>query len=224
MTTFGEVTWNNEGDKKSKNNKDVWLRLDAGSNELRIITAPFQYLQHKYKKDDKDKIGQKVYCSSAHGSCPLCATGDKAKPRWLLGVISRKTGTYKVLDISWAVFSQIKKLANNTQRWGDPTKYDIDIVVDKDGGATGYYSVQPVSKEPLSAEDQKIKDNIDFDDLKRKVTPPTAEQVQKRLDNINGVTSDASKASSEKAKVTPAVSLNDDDDDLANAFPAYGEG
>jgi len=38
------------------------------------------------------------------------------------------------------------------------TKYDIDVVVDKNGGATGYYSVQPIAKEPLSASDQVIKD------------------------------------------------------------------
>lgn len=226
MTTFGEVSWNDDSgnaDKKNANNKDLWLRLDEGDNEIRLITQPFQYLQHKYKKDDNDKFGQKVYCSAAHGSCPLCDAGDKAKPRWLLGVISRKTGTYKILDVSWAVFSQIKKLAKNTQRWGDPTKYDLNIVVDKNGGATGYYSVQPISKEPLSAEDQKIRDNVDLDDLKRRVTPPTVDQVQKRLDKINGVvSSEPAKAAGSKpaAKVTAAVSMSDDEE-LDTAFPAY---
>lgn len=225
MATFGEVSWNDSSgssDKKNANKQDMWLRLDEGDNELRLITSPFQYLQHKYKKDDTDKYGQKVYCSAAHGSCPLCDAGDKAKPRWLLGVISRKTGTFKILDVSWAVFSQIKKLANNTQRWGDPTKYDINIFVDKNGGATGYYSVQPLPKEPLSAEDQKIRDNVDLDDLKRRVTPPTADQVQKRLDKINGVASSdsSSKDSAKVTKPTPAVALQDDDD-LDDAFPSY---
>jgi hypothetical protein len=224
MTTFGEVSWNDSSgnDKKNTNSKDMWLRLDEGDNEVRLITAPFQYLQHKYKKDETDKFGQKVYCSAAHGSCPLCAAGDKAKPRWLLGVISRKTGTYKILDVSWAVFSQIKKLANNVQRWGDPTKYDINIFVDKNGGATGYYSVQPLPKEALSAEDQKIKDNVDLDDLKRRVTPPTVDQVQKRLDKINGVaTSDAPKATAASKPVkAQAVNLTDDDY-LDTAFPDY---
>lgn len=227
MTTFGEVSWNDSSgnsDKKNANKQDMWLRLDEGDNELRLITSPFQYLQHKYKKDESDKFGQKVYCSAAHGSCPLCDTGDKAKPRWLLGVISRKTGTYKILDVSWAVFSQIKKLANNTQRWGDPTKYDINIFVDKNGGATGYYSVQPLPKEPLSAEDQKIRDNVDLDDLKRRVTPPTVDQVQKRLDKINGVASSdsTSKAAAKPVKNTQAVALQDDDD-LDSSFPSYNE-
>lgn len=233
MTTFGEVSWNDDffgdSDKKTSNAKDLFLRLDEGSNEMRLITQPFQMLVHKYKKEGDPGYGQKVYCSAIHGSCPLCTMGDKAKPRWLLGVLSRKTGTYKILDVSFAVFSQIRKLARNTQRWGDPTKYDIDIVVDKNGGATGYYSVQPISKEPLSAADQQIKDNIDLDDLKRRVTPPTPDQVQKRLDKLNGVDTGTSAAPTQTRKAAapapvqtkPAPVSMTDDDDLSDSFPSY---
>jgi hypothetical protein len=234
MTTFGEVSWSDDvfpgGDgKKNGNKKDEFLRLEEGSNEMRLVTQPFQFLVHKVKKDPNNPkdFGQKVYCSAIHGSCPCCDMGDKAKPRWLIGVISRKTGTFKILDISYAVFSQIRKYAKNTQRWGDPTKYDIDIVVDKNGGATGYYSVQAISKEPLSAADQVIKDSVDLDDLKRRVTPPTPEQAQKRLDKINGVDATAApaagtakKAAPKAAPKAPAVSMTDDED-LDSSFPAY---
>jgi len=229
--TFGEVSWNDDvyAGSEKKNSKDLFLRLDEGSNEMRLVTQPFQYLVHKYKKEGDPGFGQKVSCSAVHGSCPLCLIGDKAKPRWLLGVISRKTGKYQILDISFAVFSQIRKYARNTARWGDPTKYDIDIVVDKNGGATGYYAVQPIPKEPLSASDQQIKDSVDFEDLKRRVTPPTPEMVQKRIDKINGVTGDAAAAeavpetktgkgrSAPKTTAAP-VSMTDEEDE---SFPAY---
>jgi hypothetical protein len=235
MTTFGEISWSDDvfagENKKQTNSKDLFLRLDEGSNEMRIITQPFQYLVHKFKKEGDTGFGQKISCSKIHGECPLCDLGDKAKPRWLLGVISRKTGTYKVLDISFAVFGQIRKYARNTNRWGDPTKYDIDIVVDKNGGATGYYSVQAISKEPLSAEDQKIRDTqVDLDDLKRRVTPPQAEVVQRRMDKINGVvsTDTTSTVSGKKTAgktaapvaTAPAVSMTDDEE-LENSFPSY---
>ncbi len=219
--TFGEVSWDqNPSGFDKKNNKDLFLRLDDGNNELRLVTQPFQQLVHKYKKDANDKFGQKVACSAIHGSCPVCDMGDKAKPRWLVGVISRKTGTYKVLDISWAVFSSIKNL-NQNPKWGDPNLYDINIFVNKNGGATGYYSVQPLPKEPLSASDQLIKDNVDLDDLKRRCTPPTPEQVQKRLDRINGVDgSNGSKTNNNKPVQAPKqVDMSDDGDD---EFPAYG--
>lgn len=231
-TTFGEINYNDDvfgGEKgnKNTNNKDLFLRLEEGSNELRLVTAPFQYLVHKYKKDPTNPkdFGQKIMCSQIHSSCPLCDTGDKAKPRWFYGVISRKTGTYKILDISFAVFSQVRKLARNTQRWGDPTKYDIDIVVDKNGGATGYYSVQPISKEPLSAADQMIKDNADLDDLKRRCTPPSAEKVQERINKVNGLATVpvADSTSAVKAKAAPkapAVSMSDEDE-LPETFPDY---
>jgi hypothetical protein len=232
MTTFGEVSYNDDvyggGDKKQVNNKDLWLRLSEGSNELRLVTAPFQYLVHKYKKEGDSGFGQKVSCSAIHGSCPLCDLGaDKAKPRWFYGVIDRKTGTYKILDVSFAVFSDIRKLARNTARWGDPTKYDIDIVVDKNGGPTGYYSVQPISKEPLSAADQKLKDDADLDDLKRRCTPLFPKDVQKRMDKINGVATDSDSATKNVAKPAvkaapkAAVVSMTDDDDLAEDFPAY---
>jgi hypothetical protein len=232
--TFGEVDYNTDfggGDKKQTNNKDLFLRLVEGSNELRLVTSPFQYLVHKYKKEGDAGFGQKVGCSIMHGSCPLCELGDKAKARWFYGVIDRKTGTYKILDVSFSVFGSIRKLARNTQRWGDPTKYDIDIVVDKNGGATGYYSVQPISKEPLSATDQQIKDNADLDDLKRRCTPPTVENVQKRMDKINGLvpTAGAPAPVAGKTAAKPAVKATakiptvtmTDENELAEEFPAY---
>lgn len=244
MTTFGEVSYNDDvyggsDNKKGGNNKDLFLRLAKGSNELRLVTAPFQYLVHKVKKDPTNPkdFGQKVGCSQLHGSCPLCDAQDKAKPRWFYGVIDRKTGTYKVLDVSFAVFSAIRKLARNTARWGDPTKYDIDIIVDPDGSPMSYYSVQPISKEPLSATDQQLKDNADLDDLKRRCTPPTLEQLQRRIDKIMGVASDMAavaaanvaaappaakkgKAAAKAASAPAPVSMSDDEE-MGGDFPAY---
>jgi hypothetical protein len=235
MSTFGEISWNDDvfggGDSK-KNTKDLFLRLDEGSNEMRLVTQPFQYLVHKIKKDPNNPkdFGQKVSCSAAHGSCPACAEGDKAKQRWLIGVISRKTGTYKILDISFAVFSQIRKYARNTARWGDPTKYDIDIVVDKNGSPMSYYSVQAISKEPLSAADQVLKDSADLDDLKRRVTPLTPEQVQKRMDKIKGIegattaaapASAPAAAAAKKANTKTATVNMTDDEELGESFPDY---
>lgn len=235
--TFGEVSWGDDfgsagGKQKQAENKDVWLRLSDGENVLRLVTQPHQYLVHKYKKEGDPGFGQKVYCSAIHGSCPVCALGkeeSKAKRRWLLGVISRKDNTYKILDISWAVFQQIRKLS--TGRWGDPTKYDIDIVVDRKGGPQDYYTVQPIEKSPLSAEDQQlIEKERDLDDLKRKVTPPTPDQAQKRVDKINGVApadgqkSSTAAASKNTAPSTPApvdTSNSSDDSEDDEAFPSY---
>lgn len=237
MTTtavYGEISWNddiyNGGERKSS--KEDWLRLKDGSNEVRLVTNPFQYLYHRYKKEGDPGFGQKVNCAASNGGCPLCATGDKPKTRWLFGVIDRESKAYKILDVSYAVFAAVRKLARNTKSWGDPTKYDIDIIVDKKAPPNGYYTVQPIGKEPLSAADQALKDNVDLEDLKRRVSPPTAEQVQKRLDRLNGegqpaapfaanaASTSASKNGSGKGVMPqqPVVTDSEEDDD---AFPAY---
>ena len=151
---------------------------------------------------------------------------DKPKARWLYGVINRNGNVFKVLDIGWSVFSDIKKLAKNVQRWGDPTKYDINIIVDPDGGPTSYYSVQPLPKEPLSAADQQIKDKVDLEDLRRRSTPPTPDYVQKRIDKIlgeGGAQAAIAAAHASKSKVTAkatAVTMTDDEE-LSGEFPDY---
>jgi len=104
---FGEVNWADKGGfgAKKESAKDLFLKLDDGDNEVRILTAPFQKLIHRYKVDPNNKkdFGRKVLCSAIHGKCPICSMEgqDKAKPSWLVGVLSRKTGSYKILDISW---------------------------------------------------------------------------------------------------------------------------
>src|SRR5271166_2166083 len=224
MSTFGEINYDDSyTGQKSGAGKDLFLRLDEGNNEIRLLTNPFQYMVHKVKKDpiNKKDYGQKVQCSAMHGSCDACPHGE-ATARWLYGVISRTTGKYQILDVSWAVFSDIKKLAQN-KKFGDPTKYDIIIMVDKRGGATGYYTVQALQKEALSASDQKIKDDdLDLDDLKRRSTPPEPAFVQKRLEKIFGSLEAAAAVAATlppapkkgpTAKLTPkTVSMTDDDD------------
>lgn len=235
----GEVSWsdNTFGNKQEGNSKDLFLRLTEGDNELRIITSPFQYQVHLFKQDlnNPKDFGQKIQCSLASGSCPICQAGGdnaKIKTRWFLGVIDRKTQSYKILDISYAVFSQIKKLSQNAKSWGNPTKYDVNIFRDSNGGSTGYYSVQPLGKEPLTAIDQQILDKVDLDDLKRRVTPPDASYVQRRLDKLAGLTTTASTSNakptvmkaavvqpSTNGKSTLPASLDDDTDNVE--FPPY---
>ena len=40
VNTFGEVSWNDDvfgGSENKKNSKDLWLRLEEGSNEMRLV-------------------------------------------------------------------------------------------------------------------------------------------------------------------------------------------
>ena len=183
---FGATSWESDVQvpQGNKSNKDLFLRLESGSNVLRLVTKPYEYLVHRYKVAETDPgFGERVMSSIFHGSDPLVDMGFKPKRRWLAGVIDRKTQSYKVLDMSTAVFKSVQKYVRD-EDWGDPSQYDVDIVVDKQGGATGYYSVVAKPMKPLSPEDLEIKADVDLEDLKRRCTPPTPEQVQTRIDAI----------------------------------------
>lgn len=233
---YGEVGWESAGtfNKGDKGGKDVFLRLEDGANTIRVITKPHQYLVHSGVKAVGDAgFGQKIYCSMANdGKCPLCAQGLKSSARWMLGTIDRKSNSYKVLDVSGAILYGIKSLVNNA-KWGDVSKYDVDVMKNSKAPPQQYYSVQPTPHSPLSASDQKIIDEADVEDLKRRVQPPTAEQVQKRLDKVlNGkplfvpeqkekTVKTAPKSVAQSVQAASEVDTGDTAEETDDVFPSY---
>ena len=156
-------------------------------------------------------------CSGANGACPLCEKGDKPKRRWFLGVIDRKNNAYKILDIGFAVFKSIQTLAKDDD-WGDPSRYDVDIVVDPNGGSTGYYTVVAKPPKPLTATDLVIKEENDPEDLAVRVVPPTTEKVQERLQRISEEINQNGTATS---AATSSDHDSDDDKEDDNYFKNY---
>lgn len=180
LSSYDDYEFNN---RPKNNNKDLWLRLQTGANPLRIVTDPFLYMVHKYKEEGDKGFGDKINCSKYHGKCPLCEMGLKASPRWYVGVIDRRTNTYKILDMSSAIYKDLQIYARK-EAWGNPMSYEIDINVDPNAGPTGYYRVVPDEKRPLSDSDVFIKQAVNLDELKRRCTPPTPEEVNERLARI----------------------------------------
>jgi hypothetical protein len=227
----GEVEWgdSSSGSSNKENNKDLYLKLEQGSNKVRILTKPQKYMTHKgVKKVGEQGFGRKIPCSKENGSCPLCDKGLKAQTRYLVGVLDRKTNAYKVLDISYGVFQDIKNL-NADDIWGDPTKYDISLIVDKNAAPAKYYTVQPIPHKPLSAAEQVIRDNVDMEYLKKKVEPLQSESVQKIIDKVFGpdaefvIPKPKDDAPVTKAKGVPSMTdtSSDSSDDLNGVFPNF---
>lgn len=228
MQKYGEVPWGEVSTDimpNRENNKDTFLRLEKGTNLVRIVTAPYQYTVHRYKKEGDPGFGQRVMCSGKGPgfSCPLCDLGDKPKRRWLLGAIDRKTQSYKILDVGIAVFKAIQELTKDDE-WGEPIKYDVNIQVDPNGGATNYYHVTPKLPKPLSANDVQIRDSIDHEDLRRRCVPPASDKVQERLDKIlNGTPARpvAASTAGKKSTVQAAAPQADEEDDPDLEFPKF---
>lgn len=195
LSSWDEVNFGGRNNNQPR--KDLFLRLNEGSNNIRIVTKPYQYFVHRWKDSPNDPgFGYKVKCSAFYGECPICDIVDsssddktklmKAKQRWYVGVIDRVTQTFKILDISFAIYNAIKEY-NNDDDWGNPELYDINIKVNSKGGATGYYSVIPRPKSPLSSADLEIKkevENVHLDEIVARCKPPTPEEVAKRMEAI----------------------------------------
>lgn len=205
MSKFGETTWTEStGGNTATAGKDSFLRLSPGSNIVRLVTAPHAYYQHKFELTGGKKWGYRLNCSDPdhNKDCVVCQSGNKAKRRWFIGVIERKTGLYKILDIGYAVFQGIKKYASDDD-WGDPSQYDIDIVVDPKAGPMNFYSVVCKPKKPLSADDIKKKEDADpTTDLSRRTLPPDAEKTKEKYNSFLAESSgEVANAASSKEEV-----------------------
>ncbi len=141
-----------------------WCKLEIGTNVVRLVTKPYQYLTHEeYVSEGDASFGQRLKCSAPFGRCALCDAGHKATPRWMFGIISRRFGNrVYYLDLGFKEFFLIQKLAQY-QDWGDPTTYDINISVDQYDLSV---AVIPHPKTELSEQDKELVKLISLDQMK----------------------------------------------------------
>jgi len=220
---FGMTAWDDLPETNFGNfTKDVYMKLDSGSNVVRCVTRPYQYHVHNFKEEGDTGFGEKIWCSKpAHGKCPICDLNDpnnKAKLRWYVGIIDRKTQTYKLLDIGRSIYDFILGLTRD-ESYGDPMKYDIDIKVNKKGGAVGYYMVIPKPPMPLSVDDVKIKEAVDTDNLQRKCTPPLPEKVAEKMEAARAKKGRPVKAAAEQSNHQPTHQEMSSSDEGDMTFP-----
>ena len=195
---YGIVNWDEpkfgKQQQYSNDSKNDFLYLKNGDNYVRLVTPPFQFSQWRFKPleippEGRNKYGERVNSSLFHGKAPLQEepwTKNEWHPkwpsrRWLCGVIDRATGAYKVLDIGTTVFEQIQYLNNKR---GDVMGYDLCITKDSNKPAASMYKVIDERPTPLSAADLEIKANVDMEELKKRVTPPTYDEVKSRVAKI----------------------------------------
>lgn len=183
---IGEVGWSEvalAGEKQSSGPKEEFLKLkDGNDNTVRMLTNAHQYYVHQWRVPS-DNSFHRVKCTKpVNGTCPVCDAGDRPKVRWLAKVLERKTGKVKIFDFGSSIMKDLKKLASS--KWGPPSRYDITITQDSKAGPTGYYSIVNEPPEPLTPDEQVLRDEIDLEDLKRRSTPPPIEKVQQQFADL----------------------------------------
>jgi hypothetical protein len=176
---FGIVSWDevkvekpvyNKTEKKQR--KYSFAKLVKGKNEFRCVTSPIVYLVHEIKEPGKKGV-TRIKC--AHTNCELCNSGNEAKKRYYVGVISRATGNFEILDAGAQVMEGIV-LCTEDEEFGSPIKYDINIIVNPDS-PSNYYTVKGKIPKPMSAKDQEIMKSVDLEELKTMAAPLNSEGV-----------------------------------------------
>lgn len=191
MAKFGQIKWgeksNSSGGGKKVDYLEKYLRLEDGKNFVRFVTDPYEYLVHKVKfKNDTPnyKFGRNIHCAGT--GCPLCANKKEypLKTKYVAGVISRGQNKFKLLDFGVQIYNDIVGLQENMPGYQDPREFDINIVKGKPGGSDKMYKVFPGEKKPLSAEDLKMAEEANPEELDNLVKPWTPEQVKQSLERI----------------------------------------
>lgn len=224
MTNWDEANQERNNHSRDKNQKDSFLKLQNGPNIVRILTKPYQYVIHKgWKVNENDAgFGWKLQCSKFNGeSCPLCEQGVKTQTRWYVGVIDRASQAFKILDIAYGIFKDIKNY-NADEDWGNPETYDVNIKCDKNADPQSYYSVIPKAKKPLSQADLAIKTQVEeryAEEIASRCLPPTREQLEKRMDSIRNYVNGKAKGASKVSSNGASNSVADHDDGSEMDFP-----
>ena len=129
------------------------------------------------------------------GNDPVCLdTGKGPDRKWLIKVLYRdadKGTVLRILDAGPQIMGQVKRLHEDTENFGDVSKYDV-IIVRGPKDSRPLYTVQATGTadhpQPLSQEEiQLVKDSSDpqsdnFIDVDKMCEPWTAERIQAVLD------------------------------------------
>lgn len=152
------------------NEVNDFLYLNIGSNVVRFLSKPYQYLSHAdLKIKGSPNYGQKMMCNAISGQCKFCddsykSLNEKKSQRWLVYLIDRKSNSVKLYDFGVNVFLEIRKYAVS-QQWGDPINYDIDLYIDDRGEDL---KISPIVRPPslLNESDNLLREHIDLNVLK----------------------------------------------------------
>ena len=181
---YGQLASWDDGDVSGQND---FMNLAEGSNVVRVVTNPYQFVVHWTK--DAAGSTRKIRC--AINNCPLCRSGVKSQTRWYLGVIERAGGVVKILEIGSQIYKGIRDYVSSEDwnemykhSWGQVMGYDINI---KRGpkGTTPLYSVlpSPKMKDLTDEEVTAVEAFLERVEISKFTQPSTPEEVAEKIGN-----------------------------------------
>jgi len=177
---FGEIDWNSGdvSDGQSSSASD-FMRLVQGKNRVRVMGNPTQFYIHWVDTPD----GKKRKVNSPIGDPKLVRkledAGFKRRPRWMVKVLDRESGDFKLLEIGSQIYNGIKSLYLD-EDWGPVTAYDLTVERGTPGSQP-LYRVTPRPKSPLESSFKEayesFNDRIDLAKLTQPADPAKVREI-----------------------------------------------
>jgi len=183
---YGQLDSWDDGDSSTPND---FMRLVEGDNQVRVLTSPYQFVVHWVQ--DSSGANRKIRC--ALKGCPLCKKLVKTQYRWFVGVLERKSGLPKILEISQQIYNGIKKYVNNpewgeffTHPWGKVMAYDVTVQRGPKGTNPLYTVLPSPRKRDLNDDELALATNF-FDrvSIAKFCQPVTPEEVAEKMGGVD---------------------------------------
>lgn len=151
------ATLSTENSGEGAQNKSNYMKLDRGQHIIRILDAiPFTRWAHWIPPTGEHK-GMTVNCLG-RGNCPVCAVMEHDKENGIksryntrklhaFNVIDKKKGELAIIDKGNTLINAIKNVASVA---GEPTSYDIQLVIGQDSKGDPTYTPIPMVPAPLT--------------------------------------------------------------------------
>jgi len=150
---FGEIDWNSGDVSDGSSQRNDFMRLEQGKSRVRVMGNPVQFYIHWLDTPDGKKRKVNSPISDANLVRRLGDAGFGRKARWMVKVLDRADGQFKLLEIGSQIFNGIKNLYLD-EDWGPVTTYDVTI----DRGSPGQQPLYRVTPRPKSDLEASFKD------------------------------------------------------------------
>ena len=159
-----------------------YMRLEKGTNRFRIITPPILGMEYWKTIDDKrTPIRKKTGVNIPVDELEINEdTGKPDMPKhfWAMVVWNVKTDKAQILEITQKRIQKAIRAMSQSEDWGNPTEYDIEIEREGEKFETTY-TVRPCPKKKFDeGKLQMVKDlNINLDALFESGDPFAGEKL-----------------------------------------------
>ena len=170
-----------------------YMRLEKGKNRFRILTSPILGMEYWKTIDSKrTPIRRHMGVNIPITELEEDENGELKQPKhfWAMVCWNVKADKPQILEITQKRIQKAIRAMANSEDWGDPTEYDIEIEREGEKFET-VYTVRPCPKKKFDAgKAQMVKDmNIDLEQLwtggdpfkSEKITPEDLDEIAKAV-------------------------------------------